>query len=58
MQGTPGIAGMHFDPVIFHALMNIAVFVPVVIVFFYAGLHKQLFRRWPGQLPPANFQGV
>jgi hypothetical protein len=50
MQGTPGIAGMHFDAVIFHALMNTAVFVPVVVVFFCAGLHKQLFRRLPDYL--------
>jgi len=54
MQGTPGIAGMHFDAVIFHALMNTAVFLPVVVVFFCAGLHQQLFRRWPGQLPPVR----
>jgi hypothetical protein len=58
MQGTPGIAGMHFDGVIFHALMNTAVFAPVVMVFFCAGLHKELFRRWHGQLPPPRFQGV
>ena len=45
MQGTPGIAGMHFDAVIFHALMNIAVLAPVVLVFFCAGLHRELFRR-------------
>lgn len=42
MQGTPGIAGMHFDGVIFHALMNTAVFLPVVVVFFCAGLHRGL----------------
>jgi uncharacterized membrane protein YfhO len=47
MQGTPGIVGMHFDGVIFHALMNTAVFLPVVVVFFCAGLHQQLFRRAP-----------
>jgi hypothetical protein len=44
MQGTPGIVGAHFDPVIFHALMNTAVFMPVVVVFFCAGLHQRLFR--------------
>jgi uncharacterized membrane protein YfhO len=47
MQGTPGIVGMHVDGVIFHALMNTAVFLPVVVVFFCAGLHQQLFRRVP-----------
>ncbi len=46
MLGTPGIAGMHFDGVIFHALMNTAVFVPVVVVFFCAGLHTKLI---PGE---------
>jgi hypothetical protein len=50
MQGTPGIVEMHFDPVIFHALMNTAVFVPVVVVFFCAGMHKELFRRLPDHL--------
>ena len=45
MQGTPGIAGMHVDGVIFHALMNTAVFLPVVVVFFCAGLHKKLNPR-------------
>ena len=45
MQGTPGIAGMHVDGVIFHALMNTAVFVPVVVVFFGAGLHTRLIPR-------------
>ena len=45
MQGTPGIAGMHLDGVIFHALMNTAVFVPIVVVFFYAGLHAKLISR-------------
>lgn len=47
IQGTPGIAGMHFDGVIFHALMNTAVFLPVVVVFFCAGLHQKLFRGLP-----------
>ena len=45
IQGTPGIAGMHIDGVIFHALMNTAVFVPVVVVFIGAGLHTKLFPR-------------
>ena len=47
MQGTPGIAGMHFDAVIFHALMNMAVFVPIVVVFFCAGMHQKLFLGLP-----------
>ena len=45
IQGTPGIAGMHIDGVIFHALMNTAVFVPVVVVFFGAGLGARLIPR-------------
>ena len=45
MQGTPGIAGMHIDGVIFHALMNTAVFVPIVVVFFCAGLHTKPIPR-------------
>jgi hypothetical protein len=40
MQGTPGILGAHFDGVIFHAVMNAAVFVPVVIVFLFGGVYK------------------
>jgi hypothetical protein len=31
MQGTPGILGAHFNAVIFHAAMNTAVFLPVVL---------------------------
>jgi hypothetical protein len=54
MQGTPGIAGMHFDGVIFHAVMNAAVFLPVVVVFFCAGMHQQLFRRVPDHLAPTQ----
>lgn len=45
MQGTPGITGMHIGGVIFHALMNTAVFVPVVVVFSCAGLHTKLIPR-------------
>jgi hypothetical protein len=45
MQGTPGIAGMHLDGVIFHAMMNTAVFLPVAVVFFCAGLHRELFQK-------------
>jgi hypothetical protein len=40
MQGTPGILGAHFDGVIFHAAMNTAVFVPVLIVFLFGGVYK------------------
>jgi hypothetical protein len=43
MQGTPGILGAHFDGVIFHAVMNTAVFVPVVIVFLLGGVYKHIF---------------
>jgi hypothetical protein len=42
MQGTPGILGGHFDGVIFHATMNTAVFVPVLIVFFATGVYKHM----------------
>jgi len=42
MQGTPGILGAHFDGVIFHATLNIAVFLPVLIVFFAAGVYKYM----------------
>jgi hypothetical protein len=42
MQGTPGILGSHFDSVIFHAAMNTAVFLPVLIVFFAAGVYKHM----------------
>ena len=45
MQGTPGIVGMQIDRVIFHALMNTAVLVPVVVVFFCVGLHTPLIQR-------------
>jgi hypothetical protein len=45
MQGTPGILGAHFDGVIFHAVMNTAVFVPVVIVFLFGGVYKEIFLR-------------
>ncbi len=45
MQGTPGIVGMQIDRVIFHSLMNTAVLVPVVVVFFCAGLHTPLIQR-------------
>ena len=42
MQGTPGILGAHFDGVIFHAAMNTAVFLPVLIVFLAAGVYKHM----------------
>jgi hypothetical protein len=45
MQGTPGILGAHFDGVIFHAVLNTAVFVPVVIVFIFGGVYKEIFPR-------------
>jgi hypothetical protein len=45
MQGTPGILGNHFDGVIFHAVMNTVVFVPVVIVFIFGGVYKEIFSR-------------
>ena len=44
-QGTPGLLGGNFDGVVFHALMNTAVFLPAVVVYFCAGMHKQLFKR-------------
>jgi hypothetical protein len=43
MQGTPGILGAHFDGVLFHAAMNTVVFLPVLIVFFAAGIYKHMF---------------
>ena len=45
VQGTPGILGAHFNGVIFHALMNTAVFVPVVVVFFCAGTYKYFSQK-------------
>lgn len=42
MQGTPGILGAHFDGVIFHAALNTTVFLPVLIVFFAAGVYKHM----------------
>ena len=42
MQGTPGILGTHFDGIIFHAAMNTAVFLPVLIVFLAAGVYKHM----------------
>lgn len=45
VQGTPGIVGVHFDGVIFHAVMNWAVFLPVVVVFICAGMHRHFSLR-------------
>lgn len=45
MQGTPGLIGAHFDGVIFHAIMNTAVFAPVVVVFICSGMYKHIFRN-------------
>ena len=48
LQGTPGLVGGHFDGVIFHALMNTAVYIPAVVVFICSGVHRQVFRRGYG----------
>jgi hypothetical protein len=45
MQGTPGILRAHFDGVIVHAVMNTAVFLPVVAVFLGAGIYKHFWPR-------------
>ena len=45
LQGTPGILGAHFDGVIFHAVMNTGVYLPVVVVFFCSGMQRYLFTR-------------
>ena len=47
VQGTPGIFGLYFDfdGVIFHFIMNTLVFLPGVVVFYCAGLHRQLSIR-------------
>ena len=45
LQGTPGLLGGHFDGVIFHALMNTAVYLPAVVVFVCSGMHRQIFSR-------------
>lgn len=42
VQGTPGILGSHFNGIIVHFVINAVVFIPVVVVFFGAGLHKRL----------------
>ena len=48
LQGTPGLVGAHLDGVIFHALMNTAVYIPAVVVFICSGTHRQVFRRGYG----------
>lgn len=48
VQGTPGLLGALFDGVIFHAIMNTAVFVPVVVVFFCAGTYKHFMKKPSG----------
>ncbi len=45
VQGTPGLIGLYFDGVIFHFIMNTLVFLPGVIVFWCAGLHRRLSIR-------------
>ncbi|MCH8871136.1 MAG: hypothetical protein IIC85_15605 [Chloroflexi bacterium] len=53
VQGTPGLFGGHFDGVIFHAVLNTAVFVPVVVVFLCAGVYKHFVAKPPVDLPIA-----
>ena len=45
IHGTPGILGMHFEGVIFHAVMNTAVYLPVVVVFLCSGMHRHVFSK-------------
>jgi hypothetical protein len=39
MQGTPGILGNYFDPVLLHFVYNLIVYLPLVIIFFGARLY-------------------
>ena len=39
MQGTPGILGNYFDPVLLHFCYNLIVYLPLVVVFFGARLY-------------------
>ena len=39
MQGTPGILGGYFDPVLLHFFYNLIVYLPLVLVFFGARLY-------------------
>ena len=55
LQGTPGLLGAHFDGVIFHAVMNTAVYAPVVVVFVCSGMYKQFgFGRAEPEPAPQN----
>ena len=45
LQGTPGLLGANFDGVVFHAVMNTAVYLPAVVVFVCSGMHRQIFKR-------------
>ena len=52
-SGNSGFAmGGHFDGVIFHALMNTAVYLPAVVVFVCSGMHRQIFSRGYGARRP------
>ena len=53
IQGTPGLLGAHFDGVIFHAAMNTAVYVPVVVVFVCSGMYRYVFFK-----PGSNRRGA
>ena len=59
VQGTPGILGAHFDGVIVHFVMNAVVYLPALVVFFWAGLHWQTLlalrqvSRFVGSLRPS-----
>lgn len=39
IQGTPGILGNYFDPVLLHFVYNLIVYLPLAIVFFGARLY-------------------
>jgi hypothetical protein len=39
MQGTPGILGNYFDPVLLHFVYNLIVYLPLVIIFIGARLY-------------------
>ena len=45
LQGTPGLLGANFDGVVFHAVMNTAVYLPAVVVFVCSGMHRQILKR-------------
>ena len=46
MQGTKGILGARFDLVLLHFILNLLVYLPLVGVFFGAGLPAQLNVRF------------